>query len=260
MRAVKAMNINNIFFIDIETAPQWESLKEAPQHVRDEWVQKNKYTDGAPLPPHPDHKDNPNSASLQEKYDNYFDQLYIKNAALMPEFSRVVCISGGYLSDGYFRLKSWYDADEGALLKRFADDLTKFNAINKYLKLCAHYGKGFDYPFLTKRLLIHRQDLPLLLDMVFVKPWENPNIDTHEIWRAGGIGSGGTLSSIAMAFGLPSPKSDIDGSQVGTAFYNGEIDRIVKYCELDVFTLLNVFKCVRGEEPLPVEMIQKVVL
>ena len=260
MRKIKAENINNIFFIDIETAPQWTTLNDAPEAVRAEWVQKNKYNSDAPLPPHPDHVDNPNSVGIQKKYDDYFVKLYEKNAALMPEFSRVVCISGGYLQGGFFRVKSWFDKDEGALLDRFAEDLNNFNGINKFLKLCAHYGKGFDYPYIAKRLLIHRRPLPLLLDMVFVKPWENPNLDTHEIWKVGGIGSGGTLSSIAMAFGLPSPKIDIDGAQVGKAYHNGEIDRIVKYCELDTFTLLNVFKCIRGEEPLPETMIQRVVL
>ena len=35
MRKLKAENINNILFLDIETAPNWEHLKDAPENA---WV------------------------------------------------------------------------------------------------------------------------------------------------------------------------------------------------------------------------------
>lgn len=119
------------------------------------------------------------------------------------------------------------------------------------MKLCAHFGKGFDFPYLGKRLLIHRKPLPMILDTYGVKPWEMESlIDTLEVWKMGGYGNGGTLGSIAMAFGIPSPKDDIDGGDVSRCYHNGEIDRVVFYCEKDVLTLVNVFKAIRGEELL----------
>jgi len=255
MRLLRLENINNILFIDIETAPQWQTLDAAPEYVQKEWIYKFKFREGAPKPPDPN---NSNSAQdfVQDKYYNYFKELWTAQAGLFPEFSKVIVISAGYM-DGYnFKLKSYSHDKEADLLKSFSEDLTAFNKYNKYLKLCAHFGKGFDYPFLAKRLLIHRQILPDLLDSYGLKPWEGANLDTQEIWKIGGYGSGGTLSSIAMAFGIPTPKDDIGGAEVAGCYYNGELQRITTYCEKDVFTLLNVFKAMRGEELLKNECIQ----
>lgn len=258
MKLLKAESINNIMFIDIETAPQWETLETAPEYVAKEWIYKFKFGDMAPVKP-----DDKTNGSIYEhetkKYFNYFANLWKVKAGLFPEFSKIICISAGYM-DGYnFKLKSYSQENEADLLKTFASDLTAFNNFNKYLKLCAHYGKGFDYPFLAKRLLIHRQKLPYLLDNYGLKPWESTNLDTQEIWKIGSFGGSGTLGSIAMAFGIPSPKDDIEGSEVAATYYRGELDRIVTYCDKDVFTLLNVFKAMRGEEILDSGAVQKVI-
>ncbi len=263
MKKLRQENINNIMFIDIETAPQWEKLADAPEYVQKEWIYKFKFGDNAPIKPKTTKNTN-DSHELYIKrkmnYYNYFNNLWDSKAGLFPEFAKIICISAGYM-DGYnFKLKSYFDSDESELLKRFSSDLTAFNQYNKYLKLCAHYGKGFDYPFLAKRLLIHRQKIPMLLDNYGLKPWESLNLDTQEIWKIGSFGSSGTLSSIAMAFGIPSPKDDIEGADVARCYYAGELDRIVVYCEKDVFTLLNVFKGMRAEELLDWSSVQKVVL
>ena len=37
--------------------------------------------------------------------------------------------------------------------------------------------------------------------------------------------------------GIPSPKEDLDDSQIRSVYYeDGDIERIRKYCELDVLT------------------------
>lgn len=260
MRHIKRENINNILFLDIETAPKWETLDEAPENVRNEWIYKFKYNEKAPLKPNEKHRDNPNFASLEKNYLKFFADLWKRQAGLYPEFSRVICVSAGFMYGGTFRLKSYFDDNEAELLKRLAIDINSFQSSNKYLKLCAHYGKGFDYPFLGKRYLIHRQEIPLILDTGNLKPWEVVNLDTQEIWKLGGYGSSATLSSIAMAFGIPTPKDDIDGADVARCYHEGQIDRIVTYCEKDVVTLLNVFKAMRGEAVINELQIEKVVL
>jgi hypothetical protein len=51
--------------------------------------------------------------------------------------------------------------------------------------------------------------------------------------------------------GIPSPKGDIDGSQVGHVFYvENDIDRIVTYCEKDVIAVAQVFLRFRKEDLL----------
>jgi predicted PolB exonuclease-like 3'-5' exonuclease len=260
MRYLKKININNVLFLDIETAPKWQHLNEAPENVQKEWIYKFKFKDGAPSKPDPEKNINSDGSYFKDKYLKYFSELWEKSAGLYPEFSRIVCISAGFMYGGTFRLKSYYDANEATLLKIFSSDIERFYEINKYLRLCGHYAKGFDYPFLVKRFLIHRMEIPFILDDGDFKPWEKTNLDTQEIWKIGGFGGSATLSSIAMAFGIPSPKDDIDGSDVSRVYYEGGIDRIVFYCEKDVITLVNVFKSMRREELLSELEIERVVL
>ena len=147
MRKLKAENINNILFLDIETAPNWEHLKDAPENVRIEWIQKFKYRDDAPTLNLEDNLEQHHD-QISLEYEDYFADLWIKSAGLYPEFSRVVCISAGFMYGGALRIKSYSESNEETLLDSFCEDLASFQSINKYAKLCAHYGKGFDFPYI----------------------------------------------------------------------------------------------------------------
>ena len=47
---------------------------------------------------------------------------------------------------------------------------------------------------------------------------------------------------MAYVLGIPSPKDDIDGSQVATVYYKEQnLQRILSYCEKDVVTVAQVF-------------------
>jgi 3'-5' exonuclease len=259
MRKIKAENINNILFLDIETAPNWEKFKDVPENIQKEWIYKFKYNEKAPVKPDVEENANYRDPAYMEIYLEFFSKLWEKQAGLYPEFSRIICISVGYLNGGTLRMKSMSQKNEGELLKDFCNTLAGFQSVNRFAKLCGHYAKGFDYPFIAKRILINRLELPFILDTYGVKPWELENLlDTQEIWKMGGYGSSGTLSSIAMAFGIPTPKDDIEGADVSRCYHNGEIERIVIYCDKDVVTLVNVFKAIRGEELLNELQIEKV--
>ena len=56
---------------------------------------------------------------------------------------------------------------------------------------------------------------------------------------------------MANVLGIPSPKEEFDGSMVRDVYYEeGDLDRIVAYCELDVITLAQVFLRLRNEQLL----------
>ena len=56
---------------------------------------------------------------------------------------------------------------------------------------------------------------------------------------------------MANVLGIPSPKEDMDGSMVRDVYYEeGDLDRIVTYCELDVITLVQVFLRLRNDDLL----------
>jgi hypothetical protein len=50
-------------------------------------------------------------------------------------------------------------------------------------------------------------------------------------------------------FDLPSPKTDLEGSQVSDEYWNNGIEKISKYVKQDVFACVNLFKKMRFEQP-----------
>ena len=51
--------------------------------------------------------------------------------------------------------------------------------------------------------------------------------------------------------GVPSPKDDIDGSEVRDVFYKDQdIDRIIGYCEKDTIAIAQIILRLRNEELL----------
>ena len=61
------------------------------------------------------------------------------------------------------------------------------------------------------------------------------------LWRFGDFKHYTSLSLMAHVLGIPTPKDDIDGSQVARVYYEEKnIDRIVVYCEKDVITIAQV--------------------
>jgi predicted methyltransferase len=61
---------------------------------------------------------------------------------------------------------------------------------------------------------------------------------------------------MAHVLGIPSPKEDIDGSMVRQVYYEDQdLDRIIKYCELDVITVAQIILRLRNEGLLEEEEI-----
>ena len=115
--------------------------------------------------------------------------------------------------------------------------------------MCAHNGKEFDYPYISRRLLINELKLPKLLNNAGKKPWEINNIDTLELWKFGDYKHYTSLELLTHIFNIPTPKDDIDGSQVAKIFYEeDDLDRIINYCEKDVVAMMQLFRKYRGEK------------
>jgi len=223
---MNAVKLENILFIDIETAPvhyQYSSLSENEKEL---WDKKWMYTK-----------------------DINAEHHYAK-AGIYAEFAKVVCIGLGFMSEGQFRTKAIAGDDEFEILNEFSGLLNQFFNSNDYF-LCAHNGKEFDYPFLCRRLLVNKIALPKLLQIQGFKPWEVKHLDTMEMWRFGDIKNFTSLNLLAHLFGIPSPKDDIDGSQIAKVFYEEKnIERIKTYCIKDVVTLVRIYQSLKGLEPL----------
>jgi hypothetical protein len=85
------------------------------------------------------------------------------------------------------------------------------------------------------------------------------HIDMLEYHSLGDASRRLPLGVLASLEGLPSPKSDLDGSKIADAFRQGEIARIGRYCEWDVATVLNLQRVlIDGLEPVPSENLYSV--
>ncbi len=221
---------SKIIFIDIETVPVVYNFNDLDERGKDLWGKKTKF--------------------LQEREEKTPEEIY-ERAGIYSEFAKVACISIGLIvqkgGEEQIRLKSFAHEDEKVLLQEFINILnTKFNAFD-YL-LCAHNGKEFDYPFLARRIVINGLKLPTILNTAGKKPWEVKHLDTMELWKFGDYKHYTSLELLTYVFNIPTPKDDIDGSQVASVFYEDkDLDRIIVYCEKDVIATIQLFLRYQGK-------------
>ncbi|MCK0130226.1 3'-5' exonuclease [Flavobacteriaceae bacterium F08102] len=208
------IKLTNILFLDIETVPEFATFDELSEEKRKLFEQKTAYKRGE-------------DCSVKDQYDQ---------AGIWAEFGKIICISVGYFAHltkkRMFRLKSFY-GDERKILLDFKFLLDGF--FNKQVHvLCAHNGKEFDFPYIARRMIIHTISLPDKLNLFGKKPWEVPHLDTLELWKFGDYKQYTSLKLLTHILGIPSPKQDIDGSQVADVYYKEQaLERIVQYCERD---------------------------
>ncbi len=231
---IQNIDFSKILFLDIETVSEKADFNSLEENFQKLWVLKSKQF-------------------VKDPEDTEAIQLsYIEKAGIFSEFSKIVCISVGYLrKEGnklLFRLKSFYGDDEKELLKDFSNLLNKNynNPLSSFL--CGHNIKEFDVPFLCRRMLINDLEIPEILQVSGKKPWEIKHfIDTLELWKFGDIKNYTSLNLLAAVLNVPSPKDDIDGSQVGGVYWKeADLDRIVVYCQKDVQTCMQVLMRLNG--------------
>ena len=234
---LEAISSEDILFIDIETVPQQASFTDLPENFRKLWDKKSVYF----------------REQEQDAADVY------ERAGIYAEFGRIVCISAGVIiqknGERFYRVKSFHHPDEKKLLTDFNDMLEKFTS-NPGKKLCAHNGLEFDYPYIARRSLINGLKLPRILDVSGAKPWEIKDrlLDTLQLWKFGDYKNYTSLDLLCAVFNIPTPKDDIDGSQVAQVYYqDGDLDRIINYCEKDTLALANLLLRYKGEPIISIE-------
>ncbi|MEN8880154.1 MAG: ribonuclease H-like domain-containing protein, partial [Polaribacter sp.] len=71
--------------------------------------------------------------------------------------------------------------------------------------------------------------------------WEVPHLDTLELWKFGDFKHYTSLKLLTSILGIPSPKDDIDGSEVAKVYYQEkDLQRIVTYCEKDTVAVAQI--------------------
>lgn len=223
--------IKDILFLDIETVPSVESYEELSERMQLLWSKKCAY--------------------LARKEEKTPEELWIEKAGIYAEFGKVICVSVGIVriqeEVPTVILKSYYGEEAEVLhgLKSMLDE--NYDDIDRY-SICGHNIREFDVPYLCRRMMIHRLDVPYILDVNGKKPWQIAHfIDTLEMWKFGDYKHYTSLDLLAACFDIPSPKEDISGADVGRVYYeSGDVGRIARYCERDVLTSIQVYLSMKG--------------
>lgn len=232
--------LSDILFLDIETVPQKEHWEKLSSKEKELFSQKTQY----------------------QRKDEITAEDFYERAGIWAEFGKIICISVGFFTgleeNKIFRVKSFFGDDEHKILSEFKELLESHFSKNQHV-LCAHNGKEFDFPFIARRMIIHQIVLPKKLNLFGKKPWEVPHLDTLELWKFGDYKHYTSLKLLTHVLGVPSPKDDIDGSEVAKVYYQeNNIERIVTYCEKDTIAVAQILLKMNNEKLLEDKNIIKV--
>jgi 3'-5' exonuclease len=219
----------SILFLDIETVPQCAVYGDLDPQLQHFWDKKSAYF----------------------RAENQLPEDVYERAGIYAEFGKIICISAGVVfvrnDERFFRVKSFAGDDEAELLLSFAKVLNGFCKDPKN-QICGHNIKEFDVPYMARRMIINGIALPPILDVAGKKPWEVKFLDTLDLWKFGDYKHYTSLALLTTILGIPSPKDDIDGSQVAQVYYQEKnLERIASYCEKDVFATTQLFLRLKGE-------------
>ena len=234
--------LENFVVIDIETVSQAANFSDLSPEWQYLWIEKIKY---------------------QLPEDTTAEVYYHQRAGLMAEFAKIVCISLGYFKkegEGYqLRIKSMAGHDEHQLLQDFLTTIHQIESVNRQWNFAGHNIKEFDLPFLCRRILINHLVIPWFLNFQSRKPWETSIVDTFQYWRFGEYKNFTSLRLLTASLGIHSPTfddRDLEGSQIGQAYWaEGDLERIKRYGEKDVFAVANIILCLKNQPILQSEAV-----
>lgn len=255
--------LNKLLFIDLETAPQYKSFYLMPFILQELFLKKFKKEaeEMIGLPMDLWKLEEMNTPEWQPKIELFYNN----RAPICGEFLKIICISIGWIDDKdipedekqlpvtkelNFKYRNFAGHDETKILKDFYEATKSIldKILNPSHHLVAYNGLGYDFPVLMKRFLINKLPLPAMLDTDGRAPWTlNYMVDPKKSWQGTDFGGAASLALLCEVLGVPSPKSDIDGSQIRNVYYNeGDVDRIARYCCQDIYRLCEVYLRMKG--------------
>lgn len=219
-------HFQDFLIIDIETVSGNENVEKLPPALQKHWERK--------------------AGFIRNPEEKAPDELYYDRAAIYAEFGKIIVIGMGFYHEvkgkPALRVKTIASKNEKKLLTEFKNFIeSKFD--QDHLKLCAHNGKEFDFPYLCRRMLINDIKIPWSLNMTGKKPWEVNHIDTMELWKFGDWKSFTSLDLLTTIFEIPSSKKELDGSMVTKTYYEEKdgLKKIEEYCQKDVVATAQLY-------------------
>jgi 3'-5' exonuclease len=225
--------LRDILFLDIETVASTNDYTTLDERIKTQWARKALF--------------------FKRERDQTDEEIYHERAGIYAEFGKIVCIAVGKFIETEtgelgLKTKAYFGDNETTLLCEFKSMIEKMDPVS--LKLCAHNGKEFDYPYLCRRMLLNGIALPAALNIMGKKSWEVQHLDTLDMWKFGDYKHYTSLDLLASIFNIPTSKDGIDGSQVNSVYYqDNDLTRIKDYCVRDVVVLAQLFLKLKSISP-----------
>jgi uncharacterized protein YprB with RNaseH-like and TPR domain len=221
-------DLKDILFLDVETVGCADDYNKLSERLKSQWARK--------------------SGFFKRDSGQTDEDLFHEKAGIYAEFGKIVVIAIGKYTEenGALGLRTKYfaDHDEKNLLTAFREAIEKMGL---GVRLCAHNGREFDFPYICRRSLVNGIALPSVLNMAGKKPWEVGHLDTMEMWKFGDYKHYTSLDLLSTIFDIPSSKGDMDGSMVSKVYYQqGDLKKIAEYCVGDVVAIAQLFLKMKG--------------
>jgi 3'-5' exonuclease len=220
------MNMEHLLLLDIETVPQQPGFNLLDDYWQKLWIEKSsRYPFAANCTP---------------------EESYSQRAGILAEFGKMICFSTGYFYSDKNRkiclqLNTCCGHDEKKLLETLLDTISQFSKQKKEFQFAGHNIKEFDIPFICRRLTVNKIAPLSCLQLNNLKPWETNIVDTLNWWKFGDHKNYVSLELLAAVLDLPSPKNEMDGSQVKDVYYHEQnLAKIAEYCSGDVAVVAQV--------------------
>lgn len=181
--------------------------------------------------------------------DDEVVEQYERKAGLSPIHNKIVCLSMGFVKDNVINVKS-LTGTQAHIIKEFSKVLSK-----GYIP-CGYNIVKFDFPVLRAKAFQEGivNYAPDNFNDAGKKEWSmtevkyQTNIIDLMLQFQGSHYVPSTLAEVCYLLNIPTPKDDIDGSEVSNVYYTEGVERIATYCEKDVVACVHVLQRMRGEE------------
>jgi 3'-5' exonuclease len=232
--------LRDVLFLDIETVACSDNYNSLTERMKVQWARKASF--------------------FKQREEGQTDAyVFHERAGIYAEFGKIIVVGIGKFTENEkgepgLKTKSFSGHDEKKLLADFKSMLEK---MDPGTKLCAHNGKEFDFPYLSRRMLVQGISLPPLLNMMGKKSWDVPHLDTMEMWKFGDYKHYTSLDLLAAIFDIPTSKTVMDGSQVNEVYYKEQdLAKIAEYCVQDVIAVAQLYLKMKGLAVIPSDNMQ----
>jgi hypothetical protein len=211
-------------FLDIETLPAQEDKHEILRFLYDKKkAKKNK----------------------KDECENETDfEQHLLGTSFDGAYGRILCIAYAIDDQPVEVLNG--DGNEAGMLQKFWEIVDSISTPNRNpnwpdygVQFIGHNVMDFDLRFIYQRSIVNK--IKPAYNLSFARYRDYPIYDTMKEWVKWANANVG-LESLALALGIPTPKDDIDGSQVYDFWKEGKTKEICEYCKRDVECTREVYK------------------